>query len=250
MARQQGKCGSLWLLRRGREAARNSESLSTHTSGTQWMFAGCNPGKSADSDTGRLTEGGGGDLRRVKRQGELFRCHQGGKVPRQRGADSSVHAVPAPRAQSQHGRRGRGRGSSESGQEGGGAASAEPVRKRGTLGAPDGGAEVRAPPRRSRRAGVVDQAPARELWSSRGREVVKQRPREMRRRPPRSEEPRPSAIAASRCRLFLYSLPPCPAFRPDAWAPPAPLGVALEPWPPLGEEVPTVRLGLWPKGKG
>ena len=157
---------------------------------------------------GGLTEGEGGGLRRVKRQGELFRCHQGGKVPRPRGADSWVHAVPAPRARSQHGRRGRGRGNTESGQEGGGVASAEPVRKRGMLGAPDGGAEVRAPPGRSRRAGVVDQAPAREPWSSRGREAVKRRPREMRRRPPRSGEPRPSAIAASRCRLFLYSLPP------------------------------------------
>ena len=83
---------------------------------------------------GGLTEGEGEGLRRVKRQGELFRCHQGGKVPRPRGADSWVHAVPAPRARSQHGRRGRGRGNTESGQEGGGVASAEPVRRRGMSG--------------------------------------------------------------------------------------------------------------------
>lgn len=44
----------------------------------------------------------------------------------------------------------------------------------------------------------------------------------MRRRPRCSREPRPSAIEASRCRLFLYSLPPSPAFRP--YADPGPIG--------------------------
>lgn len=46
----------------------------------------------------------------------------------------------------------------------------------------------------------------------------------MRRRPPRSGEPRPSALAASRCRHFLYSLPPSPAFRPVGQVRPGPAG--------------------------
>lgn len=69
-------------------------------------------------------------------------------------------------------------------------------------------------------------------WSFEGRGVVKRRPRVIRRTPRRSEGPRPSAIAASRLRLFLYSLPPSPVFRP--WIGPGrtgPFGSNSEPWP-------------------
>lgn len=126
----------------------------------------------------------------------------------------------------------RGRGGSESGQErGGAAAGGASAQARAARGPPDGGAEVRAPPGRSSPAGAEDPAPAWGLWSSGGKGVVKRRPRELRRRPPRSGEPRPSAIAASRCRLFLSSLPPSPAFR--SWGPAGPrrpLGVAPGLW--------------------
>lgn len=137
----------------------------------------------------------------------------------------------------------RGRSSPEPGGAAGGGASAQAW----PLGSPDGGAEVRTPSGRSRRAEAGDSAPAWEPESSWGREVVQRGRREMRRRPPRSGEPRPSAIAASGSRLFLSRLPPSPAFRPCGPAPPAPSEVTRALW---GEDMPEASSGLCPKEAG
>lgn len=67
-------------------------------------------------------------------------------------------------------------------------------------------------------------APVWGPWSSWGRDVVEPRLRDVRRRLPKSGESRPSAIAASGYRLFLYSLASSPAFRPYSRAEAGPAG--------------------------
>lgn len=94
---------------------------------------GMQPGRErrlCHSSTDGLTEGGGGDLRRAKRQRKLFRCHQGGKVPRRRAR--SLEATPSPP---------RAPGVNMAAAEGGGAA-------------PSPGRRGAGPPRRSRCAGA------------------------------------------------------------------------------------------------
>lgn len=154
---------------------------------------------------------GEGALRSVQYRRELLRCHHGVEAPRLRARSREAPSRP-PHSESTWPPR-RGGAAPSPGRRGAGPPSAEPVHRRSPLGVPDGGAALRALFSRLRRAGAGDPAPAWEPWSSWGREVVKRRPRDIRRRLPRIWEPRPSAIAASGCRLFLYSLPPSPAFR-------------------------------------